>query len=81
MLLPSWAGVDAIANGTLPLWTIDTLKLSIGLGWHMYQPGAGTTAMSFDVSLDNIKMITREEAALSANNCDVTKLPAAPALI
>jgi hypothetical protein len=72
-------GVPNWANGP----TKDKMKLIpfdptavIKAQWDMYQPpdGAEPVSVKFDVSLDNIKLITTEQAKDATNNCDQSAL-------
>lgn len=70
MTLPSWAQ----PNAKPPEWSDETLKkCATKLKWEMNKPTTGDPS-HFDVYLDNIKLITRAQAA--TYGCDLSALPA-----
>ena len=75
LALPSWV------TGKPPAWNDDTLKnCSSKLKWEMDKTaavGQNPPAVSkFDVSITNVILITREQAAAASSNCNVANLPA-----
>jgi len=69
---PNWANAGTVAN--LP--NFDPTQM-LKLRWDMYQPITGGTA-AFDISLDNVSLITEAEARDSSNNCDPTMIGKPP---
>ncbi len=64
------------ATATPPEWNDQTLqKCTTKLKWEMDKPPTGAAASNFNVMLNNIKLITRAQAADPANNCNVSALP------
>jgi len=72
---PSW-GADA----TPPAINKDTLKQALKVQWDMYQPATGTAAAPFDVKLDNIKLVTEEDAK-KVTGCGADAIAASTTLI
>ena len=71
MTLPSWIGAAAQP----PEWSDENLQnCATKLKWEMSKPATGEQAAAFDVYLDNVKLITRGEAA--KYGCDTLALPA-----
>lgn len=69
MTVPDWVQ----ANAQPPEWSDETLQTcATKLKWEMYKPLSGDPS-AFDVYLDNIKLITRDQAA--GYGCDVSALP------
>ena len=69
MTLPDWAKPDARP----PEWSDDTLKTcATKLKWEMHKPTSGDPSF-FEVYLDNVKLITRDQAA--TYGCNVAALP------
>jgi hypothetical protein len=65
------SSVDAITRANVAAF--DPTQL-IKLQWDMYQPSEGAEAVPFDISLDNIQFVTRDEALDPSNNCDPSML-------
>lgn len=73
--VPTWANTKTLQLMTeIPFDPTKTIKVQ----WDMYQPADGDDPAAFDVSLDNIKLITKDEAKDAANNCDPERIDAAP---
>ena len=76
MTLPSWASQTAQP----PEWSDETLKkCATKLKWEMQQPGPSEPASAFEIYLDNVKLISRGEAA--KYNCDTSALPSDPSRV
>ena len=72
LALPDWAGPTA----TPPVWNDQTLqRCTTKLKWEMDKTSTEGTRSYFNVMLDNIKLITRAQAADPAWNCNVSALP------
>jgi len=69
--VPNWANVPT--QDLMKAIPFDPTK-AIKVQWDMFQPGVGADPAPFDVSLDNIKLITAEEAKDAANNCDQARI-------
>ncbi len=67
--IPNWA--NAKTRELTQAVGFDPTK-AVKVQWDMFQPKQGDypTRAAFDVSIDNIKLITEEEAKDAANNCD-----------
>jgi hypothetical protein len=71
--VPNWAnGPTKDLMKALPFDPTAVIKAQ----WDMFQPADGSDPVSvkFDVSLDNIKLITTEQAKDAENNCDQSAL-------
>lgn len=73
--IPNWA--NTATQQALP--SFDPTKL-IKVEWDMYQPNDGTDPLGapFDISLDNVRLITEAEAHDVSNNCDPTMIGQPP---
>jgi len=70
--VPSWA--NTLTKDHVPGFDpTNILKMQ----WDMFQPKTGGVTTNYDISLDNIQLITAEQAADSANNCDPNMIDAA----
>jgi hypothetical protein len=69
---PNWANAGTVDN--LP--NFDPTRL-LKVRWDMYQPSTGGAA-AFDISLDNVSLITEAEARNLSNNCDPTMIGKPP---
>lgn len=73
MTVPDWASSTAQP----PPWTDETLRTcATKAKWEMWKPADGDPASPFDVYLDNIRFVTRADAAQMG--CDISALPADP---
>ena len=74
--VPDWAnGPTKAKMAAIPFNPANSIKVQ----WDMYQPTtAGGTPAQFDVSLDNIKLLTADDAKNATNNCDLGDVNAAP---
>jgi hypothetical protein len=71
MGLPDWHKAQAQP----PVWSDENLKTcTTKLKWEMHKPAAGEQPSPFEVYLDNVKLITRVEAA--SHGCAMNALPA-----
>lgn len=69
--VPNWANVSTKEKMThIPFSPAKAIKVQ----WDMYQPGVGADPAPFDVSLDNINLITAEQAKDAVNNCDQARI-------
>jgi len=71
--VPDWANDETQTKMTaIPFDPTNSIKVQ----WDMYQPADATPQVSvkFDVSLDNIKLITAEQAKDATNNCNQSAL-------
>ena len=72
---PSWV------KATLPAMDHAHLKQALKVQWDMFQPPAGATeAAKFDVKLDNIRLVTEEDAT-KQSACDAAAISASATLI
>ena len=74
--MPNWA--NAATLSMLPRF--DPTQL-LKVSWDMYQPseqGVAGVAASFDVSLDNVSLITTAQAKDPVNNCDPGRIGLPP---
>jgi hypothetical protein len=69
MKAPDWASAATLAM--LPAF--DPKQL-VKVTWDMYQPPSSEPAAGFDVSIDNVTLITPAQASLASNNCDPSKI-------
>jgi hypothetical protein len=69
MAPPDWASA-----ATLAMLSPFTPTQLVGVSWDMYQPPESGAAAAFDVSIDNVSLVTTAEARNSANNCDPSKI-------
>lgn len=71
--VPNWANTTTI--NMMPAFDpTQMLKVS----WDMYQPYTGGEAANFEVSLDNVELITEAQAGASTNNCDPSMIGQPP---
>jgi hypothetical protein len=68
---PNWANAETIAM--MPRF--DPTQL-LKLTWDMFQPHSDLPRSAFDVSLDNIRLITAAEARDASNQCDPSMIGA-----
>jgi hypothetical protein len=45
--------------------------------WDFFQPAAGGNSADYGISVDNVKLITVDEAKTASNNCDPGRITAA----
>jgi hypothetical protein len=66
--IPNWANQGTKANDP----AFDPTKI-LKMQWDMFQPKgaiADTPAANFDIKIDNVKLINKDEAKQAANNCN-----------
>jgi hypothetical protein len=71
--VPDWA--NATTRATVPQF--DPTRL-LKVQWDMEQPNESSTPAHFDVSLDNVSLVTETQAHDPANNCDVSRIGQPP---
>ncbi len=73
LVWPGWVkpGVNLPATMTAGMLA-QTLKTK----WDFFQPGNGAPSASFDIRLDNFKMITAKDAIANSGVCNATNVAA-----
>jgi hypothetical protein len=72
LVWPGWVkpGVNLPATMTAAMLA-QTLKTK----WDFFQPGNGAASASFDIRLDNVKMVTAKDALANSGVCNATNVP------
>ena len=74
VMVPNWANPTNTSHAP----RFDPTR-AIKVQWDQYQPGESATAAShYDLSLDNVNMLTEKDANDPKNNCAVDRIAAAP---
>jgi hypothetical protein len=68
------SGANAGTKENVP--GFDPTKL-LKMQWDMYQPKSGD-AVKYEISIDNVQLITEEDAKDAKNNCDPAMIGMAP---
>lgn len=71
--IPSWANTATQSKEP----SFDPTKL-LKMQWDMFQPADGAATAKFDISLDNVNLVTAKDAADPANNCNPGMIDAGP---
>ncbi len=70
--IPSWANAGTKQNTP----AFDPKKI-LKMQWDMYQPKSGDP-VKYELSIDNVQLMTAEDAKDAKNNCDPNMITAAP---
>ncbi len=71
--VPNWT--NALSRAMLP--PFDPTKL-LKVQWDMYQPNEGATSASYDISLDNVSLVSAAQAQAASNNCNTARIGQPP---
>ncbi len=74
---PSWVKAGVNLPTTM---TADMLAQTLKTKWDFFQPGNGSTSATFDIRLDNFKMVTAKDAAANDSVCNPANLASAAAI-
>jgi hypothetical protein len=71
--IPIWANATTISM----LASFDPTKL-LKVQWDMYEPNSGSSSANYDISLDNVSLVSAAQAQDAANNCNAARIGQPP---